>query len=524
MNPQKCYFNNKGGQEKSLTDINHLNSSQDTVKILNNQEQHGFKNINISSTERTEKPYNANVDNSNIMVNENEKTDIDYSDYNKMKSKIVNFNEENSKRNTIVNVIDNINKIKSNEFEDIQRFSSLKSISNNNISKINSCNERPTIVTKSYSSMNPKGSKSFVNNIDESEEKTEIKAKEKNDNKSLLMKLNDKKYNHNETQINEDQEINNNLNNKFEINLFREDYKNPISKETNNKNEDEYIIQLRNIHKSYLIGVEGVPALRGVSLKVKYGEFLVILGTSGGGKTTLLNIIGTIDAPSRGDLKIFNSNIKSYTNDNFLSLIRLNELAFVFQSFNLLNNFNVVENVELPMKIYGKLSTEEIKKRAISLLEKVGLSKRLWHFPNQLSGGEQQRVTIARALSNNPKILLLDEPTGDLDTKNSDIIMNILMDLNINEGITMIMVTHDVALKSYGNRVMRMMDGKIFSINDINKEEREINIKKLKERVNSNNLELREGVSNNNQRGNQNKTLYRKLEDYKIISNRFCKK
>ena len=187
----------------------------------------------------------------------------------------------------------------------------------------------------------------------------------------------------------------------------------------NNKKKEEWkeAISLRNIHKTYLIGIEGIPALRGISLKVKKGEFLTIFGTSGGGKTTMLNIIGTIDTPSRGDIKILDKLIKSNTSDKELSNIRLNNIAFVFQSFNLFQNLNVLENVEMPMKIKGKLSSKEIRNRANDLIKKVGLSNRINHFPNQLSGGEQQRVTIARALVNNPDILLLDEPTGDLDTK-----------------------------------------------------------------------------------------------------------
>ncbi len=316
-----------------------------------------------------------------------------------------------------------------------------------------------------------------------------------------------------------------------------------VNNENLNKNED-YAVILRNIHKTYLIGIEGVPALRGVSLKVKKGEFLIILGTSGGGKTSLLNIIGTIDTPSRGDLKIFDKIIRSKTNDDILSAIRTDQVAFVFQSFNLLPSMNVLENVEIPMKIRGELNSEQIKKRAIELLEMVGLSTRLYHFPNQLSGGEQQRVTIARALSNNPKILLLDEPTGDLDTKNSDIVMDILLDLNIKENITMIMVTHDVALKNYGNRVVRVVDGKITHEYLIDEAVRKDNIKELKERSANKSIGLREGVSTNtNNKENiknfqssdsssesdidksnnisenfnpTSKTFFRKVTDYKI--------
>ena len=283
-------------------------------------------------------------------------------------------------------------------------------------------------------------------------------------------------------------------------------------------------VSLRNIHKTYLIGIEGIPALRGVSLNVKKGEFLTIFGTSGGGKTTMLNIIGTIDTPSRGDVKIFNKLIKADTSDKELSNIRLNNIAFVFQSFNLFQNLNVLENVEMPMKIKGELSSKEIKKKALSLIEKVGLTNRINHFPNQLSGGEQQRVTIARALVNKPDILLLDEPTGDLDTKNADIIMSILLELNIIDGITMIMVTHDVALKNYGQKIVRVIDGKIHHEINVPINDRIECIKQLYERLElkvgiregtqSSNINLNGNYSNN--KNNNSKTVYRKMDEYSI--------
>ena len=283
-------------------------------------------------------------------------------------------------------------------------------------------------------------------------------------------------------------------------------------------------ISLRNIHKTYLIGIEGIPALRGVSLNVKKGEFLTIFGTSGGGKTTMLNIIGTIDTPSRGDVKIFNKLIKADTPDKELSDIRLNNIAFVFQSFNLFQNLNVLENVEMPMKIKGELSSKEIKKKALKLIEKVGLTNRINHFPNQLSGGEQQRVTIARALVNKPDILLLDEPTGDLDTKNADIIMSILLELNLIQGITMIMVTHDVALKNYGQKIVRVIDGKIHHEINVPIKDRIECIKQLYERLESK-IGIREGTQssniNLNSNGNNNisnisKTVHRKMDEYPI--------
>ena len=286
-------------------------------------------------------------------------------------------------------------------------------------------------------------------------------------------------------------------------------------------------ITLRNIHKTYLIGIEGVPALRGVSLTIQKGEFLTIFGTAGGGKTTMLNIIGTIDAPSRGDVKIFDKVIRSNTTDQELSNIRLDKIAFVFQSFNLFPNLNVLENVEIPMKIKGSLSSSERRARALDLLTRVGLENRLSHFPNQLSGGEQQRVTIARALANKPEILLLDEPTGDLDTKNADIVMSILMELNLKEGITMIMVTHDVALKNFAHRVVKVVDGKINHEILVSKEEREECVRQLYERLDKK-IGIREGTESSNLKNNvgnvqgNSKTVYRKVDDYPI--KRFGKK
>jgi len=215
----------------------------------------------------------------------------------------------------------------------------------------------------------------------------------------------------------------------------------------NDENVDT-IIELNNIHKTYLLGLEGVPALRGVNLIVKRGEFVCVFGTSGGGKTSLLNIIGTIDKPTKGDLKLVNTRITSRTPDKVLAEIRLHNLGFVFQTFNLLSSLTALENVEMPMILSGKLSSSERRIRAKGLLDKVGMSARLDHLPSQLSGGEQQRVTIARALANNPDILLLDEPTGDLDSVNTSIVMKLLTDLN-KEGITLVMVTHDVGLKFF---------------------------------------------------------------------------
>jgi putative ABC transport system ATP-binding protein len=265
--------------------------------------------------------------------------------------------------------------------------------------------------------------------------------------------------------------------------------------------DSKEVIKLVNVHKTYLLGLEGVPALRGVNLTINDGEFITILGTSGGGKTTMLNIIGTIDKPSKGDVYICGLRIKYSTKDQLLASIRLNKLGFVFQTFNLIGSLTALENVELPMQLRGKLNRDEIKKRATQLLSDVGLAARLDHFPNMLSGGEQQRVTIARSISNNPSILLLDEPTGDLDTKSTDIIMKILIDLNVKHKITMIMVTHDQALKGFANRVVKMSDGKILKITETDVNTRRAMIKDLNDKceahytgVASDQVQIREGI------------------------------
>lgn len=175
----------------------------------------------------------------------------------------------------------------------------------------------------------------------------------------------------------------------------------------------------------------------------------------------MLNIMGTIDTPSRGNLKLFGNYMRMNTKDSEYAKIRLEKIGFVFQSFNLIASMTALENVELPMLLKGELPKRIIRKKAKALLEQVGLQERYGHYPNMLSGGEQQRVTIARALSNDPEMLLLDEPTGDLDTRNTDNVMNILLNLNMNNRITMVMVTHDEYMKQYANRVLHIMDGKI---------------------------------------------------------------
>ena len=225
--------------------------------------------------------------------------------------------------------------------------------------------------------------------------------------------------------------------------------------------EAKSIFELKNVHKTYLVGLEGVPAIRGIDLKIYQGEFLMIYGKSGGGKSSLLNLIGTIDEPNKGSIHMENQGFLDCLKDAQLSQIRMNNIGFVFQSFNLINSLTALENIKLPMLLQGKMTAKQAHDRAISLMEELSILHRKDSYPKQMSGGEQQRVTIARAVSNKPKMLLLDEPTGDLDSKNSLIVMRILMELNIKEKITMIMVTHDEHIKDLANRIVYVIDGKI---------------------------------------------------------------
>jgi len=231
--------------------------------------------------------------------------------------------------------------------------------------------------------------------------------------------------------------------------------------------ESTTMVEIKNVHKTYLLGYEGIPALRGVSLKIKKGEFVVILGKSGSGKTSLLNIIGTIDQPSKGELSICGKRVGRHTPDHEVANIRLCKLGFCFQTFNLISSMTAFENVELPLILAGKLDTTQRHNLAVRLLKRVGMGHRLDSFPQTLSGGEQQRVTIARAIANRPDILILDEPTGDLDSENTFTVLKLLMDLNRKEDMTMVMVTHDVSQKNLANRVVHMLDGKIIRVQSI---------------------------------------------------------
>ena len=222
----------------------------------------------------------------------------------------------------------------------------------------------------------------------------------------------------------------------------------------------ESIIIVDDIHKSYLMGKEAVPALRGISLEIQKGEFVCLMGPSGSGKTTLLNIIGGLDEPSRGHIVVEEENLVAMS-ENQLAQLRLHKMGFIFQNYNLLANFTAQENVEAPM-VLAKVGRRERRERAQKLLERVGLDDRSHHYPNELSGGQQQRVAIARALANDPPILIADEMTGDLDSETGFAIMNLAKELN-EEGMTIVFVTHDPRMAEFAGRMVQLQDGKLIN-------------------------------------------------------------
>ena len=225
------------------------------------------------------------------------------------------------------------------------------------------------------------------------------------------------------------------------------------------------IVEAVNLKKTYMLGKVPVEALQGINLKIEKGDFVAVLGPSGSGKSTLLNLIGALDKPSSGTLLIDGVEV-SKLNDSQLADLRL-RVGFVFQLFNLIPRFAAIDNVGLSMSIAGK-NREERKKRAEELLETVGLKDRMKHKPAELSGGQQQRVAIARALANNPRFLLLDEPTGNIDSKTAHEVMDIIKKLN-EKGVTIIMVTHDQHLAREAKRIVQMIDGVITS-DEVNQE------------------------------------------------------
>jgi len=222
------------------------------------------------------------------------------------------------------------------------------------------------------------------------------------------------------------------------------------------------VIKLNEVHKVYHTGEVDVHAVRGVSLDIHQGEFVALMGASGSGKSTMMNIIGCLDRPTRGKYFLDSIDVSQLNRDQ-LADIRNQKIGFVFQGFNLLARTSALENVELPM-LYTRhrLAAGSQRERALKALEAVGLSDRADHTPNQLSGGQQQRVAIARALSNQPSLLLADEPTGNLDTRTSIEIMGVFQRLN-QEGITIVMVTHELDIAQYTRRMVVMRDGKVVS-------------------------------------------------------------
>lgn len=255
----------------------------------------------------------------------------------------------------------------------------------------------------------------------------------------------------------------------------------------------DHLIVVDNIYKTYILGLTAVAALRGVDLTIDTGDFVDIMGPSGSGKTTLLNLIGGLDTPTRGKIFLEGRNI-SMLNDNDLAEIRRDRIGFVFQFYNLLPQMTAVENVMVPLHFSGNLSRRGKRKRALDLLRLVGLDERAHHTPSELSGGEQQRVAIARAFANDPSVVILDEVTGDLDSKTGIMILNLLRDLN-KRGATFVAVSHDAAVSEFANKVLHMKDGKLTTEGEIDglketsimeirrKQETEINKEKCKSKI-----------------------------------------
>lgn len=216
------------------------------------------------------------------------------------------------------------------------------------------------------------------------------------------------------------------------------------------------VIQAIDVKKEYVMGTQTVHALRGVSFEIMKNEYVAIMGPSGSGKSTMMNVIGCLDTPSSGSYILNGTNVNTLT-DNELAAIRNKEIGFVFQTFNLLPRSTALANVELPL-IYAGMKHSERRKRAIEVLDRVGLADRMDHKPNELSGGQRQRVAVARALVNSPSILLADEPTGNLDSKTGIEIMQLFEELHA-QGNTIILVTHEEDIAMHAHRIIRLRDG-----------------------------------------------------------------
>jgi putative ABC transport system ATP-binding protein len=222
------------------------------------------------------------------------------------------------------------------------------------------------------------------------------------------------------------------------------------------------VIAVRDLVKTYTVGEVTVRALRGANLDVWPGEFVAVTGPSGSGKSTLMHILGCLDRPTSGQYLLDGKDVSRMSKDD-LAAIRNRKIGFVFQGFNLLSRTTALDNVELPLLYNGgsRMKTTERHRRAMESLTAVGLADRSHHYPNQLSGGQQQRVAIARALINQPSIILADEPTGNLDTRTSIEVMGIFQRLNMERGITIILITHEMDIAEYGTRLVRFRDGRI---------------------------------------------------------------
>ena len=222
------------------------------------------------------------------------------------------------------------------------------------------------------------------------------------------------------------------------------------------------LIELKDITKTYFLGEIDVPVLKGITLSIDKGEYVALMGASGSGKSTLMNILGCLDRQTTGDYLLDGEEVGRASGDR-RALVRNQKIGFVFQSFNLLPRTTALENVIMPLSYTaGNLSRRECRERGIAMLRRVGLSDRIYHYPSQLSGGHQQRVAIARALVNRPPVLFADEPTGNLDSKTSEEVMQMFSELNA-EGITVILVTHSVEIANFAKRSIHVQDGRIVS-------------------------------------------------------------